>query len=405
MTYEQTLNYLYESLPLFSRVGASAYKPGLDTSIALDEFCESPHRAFRSIHVAGTNGKGSTSQMIYEALRAAGYSVGLYTSPHLVDFRERIVVDGQMITRQAVVDFVERITPFLVNNPNLKPSFFELTSTLAFDYFRACGVEYAVIEVGMGGRLDSTNIITPILSVITNISMDHTQFLGTTLSAIAAEKAGIIKPSIPVVIGESNKVTAPVFINKAQDGASKIIFADAVHRQREYPAGMKGDYQAINAHTAAVALAELGIDEQFIERGIAQASVRGRWETLCNDPLTICDTGHNVGGIEFVVRQLARQKYETLYFVIGVVADKDLTAILSLLPRKAHYIFTAASIPRALAAVDLADKARAAGLQGEIAPTIAQAIKRARSMATPHDLIFIGGSTFTVAEAIPEGDF
>ncbi|MEG2728421.1 MAG: folylpolyglutamate synthase/dihydrofolate synthase family protein [Mucinivorans sp.] len=402
MTYQQTIDYLYQSLPQFSRIGAAAYKPGLGTSCALDTFCHFPHRAFRSIHVGGTNGKGSTSQMIYQALRQAGYSVGLYTSPHLVDFRERIVVDGQMIAQEAVVDFVARLQPFLGANPELAPSFFELTSTLAFDYFRAMKVDYAVIEVGMGGRLDSTNIITPVLSVITNISMDHTQFLGSTPQAIATEKAGIIKPNVPVVIGESDPLTAPVFRAKAAQCGSEIVFADTINIGIHYPSAMQGDYQKLNSRTALAALQRLGVDEKFIAQGIASARVAGRWQTLCKDPLTICDTGHNKAGLEFVTSQLARQSYEKLFFVIGVVADKDLGSILPLLPSDAHYFFTQASIERALGAEDLASAARGAGLSGVVCPTIRGAIVQARSMAGVCDLIFIGGSTFTVAEALGE---
>lgn len=401
MNYEQTIEYLYSSLPLFSRVGAAAYKPGLETTIALDNFLENPHHHFKSIHIAGTNGKGSTSQMVYEALRAEGYRVGLYTSPHLKDFRERIVVDGQMIDQQAVVDIVARMLDFMQANPCIKPSFFELTVALAFEYFRACKVDYAVVEVGMGGRLDSTNIITPELSLITNISLDHTQFLGSTLELIATEKAGIIKPMIPVVVGQTQgDGIEAVFRAKAAQCNAPIIFADQIRTEATYPSAMGGHYQTINAHTAHVALQTLGLSEQSIAQGIGSARVRGRWETLSTNPLTICDTGHNKAGIEFVVEQLAQQKYEKLYFVIGMVADKDISAILQLLPSDAHYIFTAASIPRALAAEQLAQKARATGLKGEVASTIALAMARARELATANDLIFVGGSTFTVAEAL-----
>lgn len=402
MNYEQTIEYLYNSLPLFSRVGAPAYKPGLETTKRLDDFCGNPHRTFHSVHVAGTNGKGSTSQMIYAALRAAGHSVGLYTSPHLLDFRERIVVDDAMIERDAVVDFVARIEPFLAENPDLKPSFFELTVAMAFDYCARQGVDYAVVEVGMGGRLDSTNIITPALSVVTNISLDHTQFLGSTIAQIAAEKAGIIKASVPVVVGETQAESASVFEARAAECGSRIIFADRATdvENINYETAMIGDYQKVNARTAAVALRELGVDHAAVARGIGTARVRGRWEVLGRDPLIVADTGHNHAGLEFVVRQIERQPYDTLYFVLGVVADKDISAILGLLPRGAHYIFTAAAIPRALAAEALAREARAAGLRGEVVEGVGAAVARARELATPNDMIFIGGSTFVVAEAL-----
>lgn len=402
MNYEQTIEYLYNSLPLFSRIGAPAYKPGLETSRRLDDFYGNPHRAFRSVHVAGTNGKGSTSQMIYAALRAAGHSVGLYTSPHLLDFRERIVVDDEMIERDAVVDFVARIEPFLAENPDLKPSFFELTVAMAFDYFARQGVDYAVVEVGMGGRLDSTNIITPVLSVVTNISLDHTQFLGSTLAQIAGEKAGIIKAGVPVVVGETQAESAPVFEARAAECGSRIIFADRDTKSENdhYETAMQGDYQQINAQTAAVALRQLGVDRGAIACGIGTARVRGRWEILGRDPLVVADTGHNHAGLEFVVRQIERQPYDTLYFVLGVVSDKDISAILGLLPRRAHYLFTAAAIPRALAAEDLACAARAAGLRGEVVEGVGAAVARARELATARDMIFIGGSTFVVAEAL-----
>lgn len=400
MTYQQTIEFLFNSLPMFSRVGAPAYKEGLDTTIALDNYFGNPHRGFRSIHVAGTNGKGSTSQMIYEALRAEGYSVGLYTSPHLLDFRERIVVDGEMISREAVVDFVAKLQEFMTTNPDIQPSFFEMSVALAFDYFASLGVDYAVVEVGMGGRLDSTNIIMPELCVITNISLDHTQFLGSTLPEIAGEKAGIIKHGVRVVVGESHYQAEHTFRLKAARMASPIVFADQVSLTCQYQSAMGGDYQKINARTAQVALELLGLSQSAIEKGITSARVSGRWEVLSDSPLTVCDTGHNKAGIEFVVAQIRKQTYDKLCFVLGVVADKDISAILELLPRDAHYLFTNAAIARALGAEDLAAKARQVGLQGEVWLSVESAVSRARQLSTPRDMIFIGGSTFVVAEAL-----
>lgn len=401
MNYPETLDYLYHSLPVFHRVGAAAYKPGLETTWALDRFFDSPHRFFRSVHIAGTNGKGSVSQMMYESLRAAGHRVGIYTSPHLVDFRERIVVDGSMISEQSVVDFVARVQPFLIES-GLCPSFFELTVAMAFDYFRNAGVDYAVVEVGLGGRLDSTNIITPELSVVTNISFDHTQFLGTTLPLIASEKAGIFKPLVPAVVGEWAAETAAVFEQKASETHSELIFADrSVLVGAPVASGMGGDYQQRNARTAQVALERLGVPYSAICDGIGRARVRGRWDILRRSPLVVVDTGHNVAGLGWVCAQLGRQRYARLYFVLGVVDDKDLSGILPLLPRGAHYLFTQASIPRAMSADRLATAARGSGLCGDVYSTIAEAVSAALLQATADDMVFIGGSTFTVAEALP----
>lgn len=397
MNYDQTVEFLYNSLPEFQRVGAPAYKAGLDTSFALDEHLDYPHRKFKSIHIAGTNGKGSTSQMIYTALRAEGHRVGLYTSPHLTDFRERIIVDNQMITREGVVEFVASNKEII---ERLKPSFFEMTVALAFWWFARCEVDYAVVEVGMGGRLDSTNIITPQLSIITNISKDHTQFLGDTIEKIAGEKGGIIKDRVPVIIGESNAAYNSVFQTIAADHHAPITFADRLAPQPYTPA-MQGNYQRLNAQTAYAALKALEISELSIRCGIETATVRGRWQTLARNPLTICDTGHNVAGIKLVTEQLARQSYEKLYFILGVVSDKDLDSMLPLLPRDAHYIFTQASVLRAMPVEQLASASLAAGLRGDSCPTIAGALAHAKRIATPADLIFIGGSTFTVADALP----
>lgn len=402
MDYQKTLEFLYNSLPQFQRIGGAAYKAGLQTTELLDQALGSPHQAYKTVHIAGTNGKGSTSQMIYEALRADGHRVGLYTSPHLVDFRERIVVDNQMITHAGVVSFVAENRELI---DRLCPSFFELTVAMALWWFREQKVDWAVVEVGMGGRLDSTNIITPELSVITNISKDHTQFLGTTLQAIAAEKAGIIKPLVPVVVGEdSGDEVAAVFRRKAAENRSPITFADTLPPQ-PHRVGMAGHYQARNAQTAYVAMLELGISPISIWRAIETAVVSGRWQQLSETPLTICDTAHNPAGLRFVTRQLSDLVQQNpsgrLYFVIGVVSDKDLTSIIPLLPVGAHYLVAQPSVPRAMPAVELHTALVAAGLSAELCTTVQAAVQRAQTIATPTDIIFIGGSTFTVADALP----
>lgn len=424
MTYPETIEYLYNTAPMFQNVGGGAYKEGLENTHALNELLGHPHRAFRTIHVGGTNGKGSVSQMLYAVLREAGYKVGLYTSPHLKDFRERMQVDGQMIPERDVIDFIAKMRPHI---EELKPSFFEITTVMAFDFFRREKIDIAVIEVGMGGRLDCTNVITPLLSVITNISLDHMQFLGDTLPKIAGEKAGIIKPETPVVIGEYQPETAPTFIAKAHETGSPIVFADQRYRCVEHNGrmfeveslmdgyrftlqlGMEGDYQQRNLCTALAALDTLTdrlpkpLTTNEMRRGIAAAKVPGRWQNIATSDdrcSIICDTGHNEAGLTFVTEQLKRQSYRKLYFVLGVVADKDLDHILPLLPREAHYLFTQASLPRALKAEDLAARAGEAGLEGEIVKTIPEALARARSLATAQDLVFVGGSTFTVAEVL-----
>lgn len=423
MDYHQTLDYLYNNLPVFQRVGGAAYKANLDNALALDEYMDHPHRSFKTIHIAGTNGKGSVSAMASGVLRAAGYRVGLYTSPHLRDFRERMTVDGEMIPRQDVVDFV---AANLSKIEQLRPSFFEATVAMAFDYFRRARVDIAVVETGMGGRLDATNIITPIACVVTNISLDHTQYLGDTLVAIAGEKAGIIKRGVPVIIGETDPVTAPVFITKAQESDSPIFFADQRYRCASHDGnifhvtnlldahsfdlelGMEGDCQTRNICTALALfdiLDELGKDRivltgEQVRRGLRDTRVEGRWQRISEHPAVIVDTGHNEAGMRFVAGQLVRETYDKLHFVLGVVADKDLGTILPLLPRDAHYIFTQASLPRAMDYRELAAKARAAGLHGEEVSTVPAALERARKLASPGDLIFVGGSTFTVAEIL-----
>lgn len=396
MNYNETLDFLYNSLPQFQRVGAAAYKAGLDNTIALDNHFESPHKSYKTVHIAGTNGKGSTSQIIYESLRAEGNKVGLYTSPHLVDFRERILVDGKMISKEAVVAFVEENMDMI---KELKPSFFEMTVAMAFWWFRECAVDWAVIEVGMGGRLDSTNIVEPELSLITNISKDHTQFLGDTLPKIAAEKAGIIKQGVPVVVSQSNQEYDEVFENKAKECGAKLIFAESEPAQPYEPA-MKGLCQRYNAQGAVVALRELGVSEEAIKQGVEGAKVRGRWQILGQNPLMVCDTGHNEDGLKLVTEQIKSQKYDKLYIVLGVVSDKDLASVLPLLPSDGYYFFTQPSVPRAMSRERLAADAVAFGLDGEVVENVEMAVQEAQSRAKNRDMIFVGGSTFVVADLL-----
>ncbi len=426
MTYEETLHYLFTSTPVFQRNGASAYKPGLGTSKALDDYLGNPHRAYPTIHVAGTNGKGSTSHLLAASLQEAGYRVGLYTSPHLVDFRERIRVNGEMIPEAYVIAFVERYRTLF---EPLHPSFFELTSTMAFAYFRDKQVDYAVIEVGLGGRLDSTNIITPILSVITNISIDHTQFLGNTLEAIAGEKAGIIKPHVPVVIGDVEQESVKqLFRKKALEADAPICFSMELNpllgaslgednqwhyktrRHGELTGELGGVVQAQNASTVLAALDVLKqqgvvIPDEAIRRAFAHVveltGLMGRWQTLQTHPRVVCDTGHNTGGWEFLARQLAgeRQRCRTLRMVVGMVSDKDINGVLGMMPRNAVYYFTQASIPRALPAEEFASLAFRHGLVGESYPNVPEAVRAALREASADDLIFIGGSTFIVADS------
>lgn len=428
MNYEETLHYLYTSIPVFQHVGASAYKPGLKTSRALDDYLENPHRAYPTIHVGGTNGKGSTSHLLAAILQLSGYKVGLYTSPHLVDFRERIRVNGEKIPQSYVVDFVEK---YHRQFEPLKPSFFELTSTMAFAYFRDMHVDYAVIEVGLGGRLDSTNIITPILSVITNISKDHTQFLGNTLEEIAGEKAGIIKPGVPVVIGDVDEESVMhVFRNKAKEENAPLYASTELsplwrcelgednqwhYRTKDFgvlTGELGGMVQARNASTVLTAvsvLREKGIPipveaiRGAFARVVELTGLMGRWQTVHTSPRVVCDTGHNTGGWEFLSRQLASEgkRCRTLRMLVGMVNDKDIDGVLALMPKDAVYYFTQASIARALPAEEFAEKACRHGLKGNTYPNVAEALRSALQDASEEDFIFIGGSTFIVADAYP----
>jgi len=429
MNYSQTLEFLFQALPAFESKGATAYKPGLERIAAFCRHLGNPQRNFFAVHVAGTNGKGSVSHIVASVLQQAGYRTGLFTSPHLQDFRERIRVDGEMIPKQKVVNFVDKHHDKMVE---LDLSFFEMTAALAFDYFAQSDVEVAVIETGLGGRLDATNIIMPILSVVTNVGLEHTDLLGDTLQKIAAEKAGIIKKSIPVIIGESDPRYNPVFEQAAAANKSKLCYAEKVFVcESRTPADdgqifrlrrlrddgrydirldLAGDYQRRNIVTAAAVVdflheeTPLTISRRaFVEgtrHAAANTSLLGRWQRLSEAPLTLCDTGHNAHGIAYVTEQLKATPHKALYCVMGFVRDKDLAHILPLLPRDAHYIFTAAQTHRALPAGELAAKAAIYGLQGETAENVPAALARARELADPDDLIFIGGSTYVVAEAL-----
>ena len=432
MTYLETIQYLYASQPAFHLVGAAAYKPGLDNTYRLMAHLGNPHERLRAVHIAGTNGKGSTSHLIAATLQAQGYKVGLFTSPHLVDFRERIRISGEMIPEEMVIEFVENNRAFL---DEVRPSFFETTMALAFWYFAELQVDIAVIEVGLGGRLDSTNILTPLLSVITNIGIDHTEFLGTTLTQIAHEKAGIIKSHIPCVIGETHPDTQQVFLNRAHecdilgDGLEttdcRIWFADQCgfmrrRRLKEAPiCQLQGCYQEKNQQTAFVALqvlrnhCNIKISTEAIATGFAQVctltGLRGRWEILSESPLTICDTGHNSHGIRYVVEQLigenGKRKTEKgkLHIVFGMVADKDIDVVLNLLPEEAVYYFTQPNTSRALPATELQAKWQALHPMHKYNMcfySVCDAIAVAKQQATSEDIIFIGGSNYVVGEAL-----
>ena len=409
MNYQDTLEYLYNSAPMFQQVGAGAYKEGLENTRALDAHFRHPHEHFHSLHIAGTNGKGSCSHTLAAILQSAGYRVGLYTSPHLVDFRERIRVNGQPISEDYVIRFVEEERAFF---EPLSPSFFELTTAMAFKYFADEKVDVAVVEVGLGGRLDCTNIIHPDLCIITNISLDHTQFLGHTLAQIAGEKAGIIKPGIPVVIGETTPETRPVFCQKAQEEGAPIHWAEEEGHENDYPGlsfELKGLYQEKNRRTLLTALPilkEIGyrLTENDIRQGFAHVveltGLMGRWQKLQDSPTLICDTGHNTGGIAYIAQQLRAQPYHRLHIVLGMVNDKDIRGVLALLPHEADYYFTQASVKRALPADELARLGTEAGLKGEAFANVPAAVRAAQKRSLPEDFIFVGGSTFVVADLL-----
>ena len=407
MTYEETVEYLFHVTPVFEKTGASAYKEGLSNTRALDEHFGHPHRQFKTIHVAGTNGKGSCSHTLAAILQSAGYKVGLYTSPHLVDFRERIRVNGQCISKEYVVDFVEQERSFF---EPLHPSFFELTTAMAFKYFAEQAVDIAVIEVGLGGRLDCTNIITPVLSIITNISFDHTQFLGNTLAKIAGEKAGIIKKNVPVVIGETTPETLPVFQKKAAAKSAPLHLAEAFEVAHDYDFELKGLYQQKNKQTILCAVNSLKdvftIPEEAIKKGMAHVceltGLTGRWQTLQTRPLVICDTGHNVGGWQYLAEQIKAQTCKTLRIVFGMVDDKDINTVMQLLPKQAVYYLTQASSHRAIPAHKVQETATAHQLEGTTFSNVKDAYQQALSDAHPEDFIFVGGSSYLVADLLTD---
>jgi dihydrofolate synthase/folylpolyglutamate synthase len=404
MTYLETTTWLFNQLPMFQMQGASAYKKDLTNTLLLVSYLKHPESKFKSIHVAGTNGKGSTSSMIASILQEAGYKVGLYTSPHLKDFRERIRINGEMISEDFVVDFVAQNKTFFEAN---QLSFFEMTVGLAFDYFAKEQVDVAVIEVGMGGRLDSTNVISPLVSIITNIGFDHTQFLGNTLPKIANEKAGIIKSNVPVVIGEYSEETKPVFVAKARSENAPIYFAQD-NPEITYECGLLGDYQVHNKKTALQAIkllqSKFKIDENHIKLGlknvIQNTGLLGRWQILKQKPFTVCDTAHNSHGLKIVLNQIQKHHFETLHIVLGVVNDKDLDSILPLFPKRAKYYFCKPNVPRGLQPEILQKKATDFGLYGEVFDSVSEAYNAALDLSQDSDFIYIGGSTFVVAEIV-----
>lgn len=419
--YQEVLDYLYQALPMYQRIGAAAYKDTLDNTIRLCEALGNPERKFKSIHIAGTNGKGSTSHMLAAILQSAGYRTGLYTSPHLKSFTERIRIDGHEVSKKFVVDFVEEMKPTL---DEIEPSFFEMTVGMAFDYFAREQVDIAVIEVGLGGRLDSTNVITPELSLITNISFDHMALLGNTLPKIAFEKAGIIKQGVPVIISERQEAVEDIFITRASHLHADLTFAsDSVQLQEgsagfdvyqngslwleALDPGLKGMYQIRNLPGVLAAVTALKqknyrISDAAVHTGVKQVAsltgLKGRWQVINQQPLTVCDTGHNEAGIREVVQQIGLTPHHRLHMIIGMVKDKDVSGVLGLLPREASYIFCQANIPRAMDAVTLQHHAREAGLSGKVIKNVNEAIREVTSIASADDMIFVGGSTFVVAE-------
>ena len=414
MNYAETCEYLFNQMPMFERQGTSGYKEGLTNTLALDEHLGHPHQSYATIHIGGTNGKGSCSHTIAAILQECGYKVGLYTSPHLVDFRERIRINGEMIPEQKVVDFVAGNRQLITDNAL---SFFEMTVGMAFDYFAKEQVDIAVIEVGMGGRLDSTNVITPLLSVITNIGLDHTQFLGDTLEKIAGEKAGIIKEGVPVVIGESQAETAPVFLRTAAERHAPISFADqhyVVDDIGRYTHELTGEYQKKNIATVLEAVEvlrktnHLTLNPEHIQRGLAHVvtntHLHGRWQKIGEAPLTICETAHNAPGVESMLRGVDNTPHSKLHVIYGCVNDKDFSAILLMLkahfPADTRWYFTQPSVPRGLPVAQLQASATTIGIMGDAYERVGEAIKAARQTAQPDDLVLVTGSIFLVADAL-----
>lgn len=406
MNYQETVDWMFRQLPMYQSKGKSAYKEDLSNTILLAKHLNNPENKFKSIHVAGTNGKGSTSHILASVLQEAGYKVGLYTSPHLKDYRERIKINGAVISKQFVIGFIKKHKSFFKQNAL---SFFEMTVGLAFDYFAKHKVDIAIIEVGLGGRLDSTNIITPEVSVITNIGLDHTQFLGNTLQGIAKEKAGIIKNNVPVIIGETHPETQLVFKGIAEERNAEITFADKVSTINDYDCDLKGNYQKHNIKTALIALSKLSekgfeITESHKRQGLTKVvkntGLLGRWQILQEDPKIVCDTAHNKEGLSYVTHQLKSEVYDGLHIVFGVVNDKDLESILPLLPKDAIYYFCKPGIERGMNAKDLGQIFNRYGFKGESYISVEQAFNEAKLVANTNDFIYVGGSTFVVAEII-----
>ncbi|WP_459211005.1 bifunctional folylpolyglutamate synthase/dihydrofolate synthase [Aquimarina rhabdastrellae] len=405
MNYRETLQWMFAQLPIYQRQGAKAYKIDLSNTTKLAKYLGNPERNFKSVHIGGTNGKGSTSHLISSIMQEAGYKVGLYTSPHLKDFRERIRINGKKIKKKYVKQFIAAHKPFFEKE---QCSFFEMTVGMAFRYFADESVDIAIIEVGLGGRLDSTNIITPEVAVITNIGLDHTQFLGTTITEIAGEKAGIIKNDIPVVIGNSKEDAEKVFLAKAKETKSEMFFAKS-YTGKLYPTALKGNYQKENVKTTLQTISVLqnkgwNITDTQVQNGLLNVIVNtkllGRWQVIQEHPKVICDTGHNEDGLRWIMKQLEEEKYKRLHIVLGVVNDKKLDEILPLFPQGAQYYFAKPSIPRGLDAIKLKEEATFFNLTGKKFKSIKKAYKAALQSATDGDLIFVGGSTFVVAEII-----
>ncbi len=422
MNYEQILNFMFESLPMYQRQGKAAYKANLNNSLDFDKHLGFPHNAFQSIHIAGTNGKGSVSHMLASIFQAAGYKTGLYTSPHLVDYRERIKINGEMISKNFVCNFINDNFNFI---SKLKPSFFEMSVALAFEYFKSEKIDIAIIETGMGGRLDSTNIINPVLSVITNIGLDHTEFLGNTIPEIATEKAGIIKYETPVIIGEKTALSTPVFIELANKKNAEIVFAESEtdfhlndngeitiktsNNNYLFKPDLKGDYQFKNFATAIIAAEKSasvfknvsassivsGLEKTLITTGL-----RGRWEKISDLPLTICDTAHNPEGLQYVIKQINKQNFRKLHCILGFVNDKDVLKSLQMFPNNAQYYFTKADIPRAMSPTELLEIASELGLKGYCYDSVEEAFTYANKTAAKEDMIFVGGSTFVTGDLI-----
>ena len=428
MTYKQTLDFMFSKLPMYQRQGDSAYKANLETSLAFDDYLKNPHKNYKTIHIAGTNGKGSVSHMLASILQSAGYKVGLYTSPHLKDYRERIKINGLKISEEYVIKFVSKNNKFILKQ---KPSFFEMTAFMAFEYFASEKIDIAVIEVGMGGRLDSTNVINPILSIITNIGLDHTKFLGNNLNSIAVEKAGVIKHKTPVIIGKTQAETKAVFLQKAKENNSEIFFADDFYTanyslftidnlqnifitnnftksQKNYFIDLLGDYQKENIITVLKAYDvlknKITISDDDLKNGIKNTvkntELLGRWQILSQNPKIICDTGHNYDGIKFIVNQINNTPYKNLHLVLGFVNDKDYKSLINLFPKTAKYYLTKANIPRSLNEDELCNYASSKSLDYTKHKTVSEALANAKNNALTDDLIFIGGSTFIVAEVL-----